>query len=68
MMRIADMIAKRGSVSVIDLTELCPIFDISGTAARLAACVIMRLMAALAAQHGDVIDASLRRTDLIDAE
>ncbi|GAA2861416.1 agmatinase [Aminobacter niigataensis] len=68
MMRIADMIAKRGSVSVIDLTELCPIFDISGTAARLAACVIMRLMASLAAQNGDVIDASLRRTDLVAAE
>jgi agmatinase len=68
MMRIADMIARRGQVSVIDLTELCPIFDISGTAARLAACVIMRLMASLAATRGDVIDASLRRADLIAAE
>ena len=68
MMRIVDMIAKRGGVSVIDLTELCPIFDISGTAARLAACVIMRLMASLAAQDGDVIDDKLRRTDLVAAE
>jgi agmatinase len=64
MMRIADMIAKRGDVSVIDVTELCPIFDVSGTAARLAVCVVMRLMASIAARHGDVVDPKLRRSDL----
>ena len=67
MMRIADMIAKRGKVGVIDLTELCPIFDISGTAARLAACVIMRLMASLAAERGELLDPRIRRTDLAAA-
>ncbi len=67
MMRIADMIAGKGGLSVIDVTELCPIFDVSGTAARLAACVVMRIMAALAKERGDVIDPKLRRTDLIKA-
>lgn len=64
-MRIADMIAKRGQVSVLDVTELCPVFDVSGTAARLAVCVIMRIMAALAKERGDVIDTSIRRSDLV---
>ena len=64
-MQIAEMIAKRGQVSVLDVTELCPVFDVSGTAARLAVCVIMRIMAALAKEHGDVIDTSIRRADLL---
>jgi agmatinase len=64
MMKIAEMIAKRGQVSVIDISELCPIFDLSGIAARLAVCVVTRIMAALAKERGDVIDASIRRSDL----
>jgi agmatinase len=67
MMRIADMIAKRRSISVIDVTELCPVFDVSGTAARLAVCVVMRIMASLAKERGEVIDPGLRRTDLLKA-
>ena len=59
------MIAKRGQVSVLDVTELCPVFDVSGTAARLAVCVIMRIMAALAKERGDTIDTSIRRSDLV---
>jgi arginase family enzyme len=35
MMRIAEMIGKKKSVTVIDVSELCPVFDVSGTAARL---------------------------------
>lgn len=65
-MRIAEMIAKRGQVAVLDVTELCPVFDVSGTAARLAVCVIMRIMAALAMERGDTIDTSIRRSDLVD--
>jgi len=64
-MRIAEMIAKRGQVAVLDVTELCPVFDVSGTAARLAVCVIMRIMAALAMERGDTIDTSIRRSDLV---
>ncbi len=65
MMRIADMIAKRGGLSVIDVTELCPVFDVSGTAARLAVCVVMRIMASLAKERGETVDARLRRSDLL---
>ncbi len=65
MMRIAEMIAKRKHVSVIDVSELCPVFDVSGTAARLAVCVVTRIMAALAKERGQEIDARIRRSDLI---
>ncbi len=65
MMRIAEMIAKRKNVSVIDVSELCPVFDVSGTAARLAVCVVTRIMAALAKERGEEIDARIRRSDLI---
>lgn len=64
MMRITEMIAKYKSVSVIDVSELCPVFDVSGTAARLAVCVVMRIMAALAKERGEVIDPKIRRSDL----
>jgi agmatinase len=67
MMRIAEMIARRGHVSVIDVSELCPVFDVSGTAARLAVCVITRIMAAMAKQRGEEIDARIRRHDLIES-
>lgn len=65
MMRIAEIIGQKESVTVIDVSELCPIFDVSGTAARLAVCVVTRIMAALAKARGDEIDASLRRSDLV---
>jgi agmatinase len=65
MMRIAEMIGKKKSVTVIDVSELCPVFDVSGTAARLAVCVVTRIMAALAKARGEEIDASIRRSDLM---
>jgi agmatinase len=65
MMHIAEMIGKRKTLSVIDVSELCPVFDVSGTAARLAVCVVMRIMAALAKERGEEIDPSIRRSDLI---
>ena len=64
MMRITEMIAKFKNASVIDVSELCPMFDVSGTAARLAVCVITRIMAALAKERGEVIDSRIRRSDL----
>ena len=39
MMRIADALGRRGGPSVIEISELCPIFDVSGTTSRLAVCV-----------------------------
>ena len=65
MMRIAEMIGQKKSVTVIDVSELCPVFDVSGTAARLAVCVVTRIMAALAKERGEEIDASIRRSDLM---
>jgi agmatinase len=64
-MRIAEMIGKRKTISVIDVSELCPVFDVSGTAARLAVCVVTRIMASLAKERGEEIDASIRRSDLV---
>ena len=68
MMRIAEMIGNRGGLSVIDVTELCPVFDVSGTAARLAVCTITRIMAAMAKARGEEIDDKIRRTDLVAHE
>lgn len=64
-MRIADMIGARGTVSVIDVTELCPIFDVSGTTSRLAVCVVLRIMAAIAKAHGQLVDPGLKRETLM---
>ena len=61
MMRIAGAIGRRGGVSVIEISELCPIFDVSGTTSRLAACLVLRIMAALAQSRGDVVDQTIRR-------
>ena len=61
MMRIANLLGSRGGVSVIDISELCPIYDVSGTTSRLAVCVVLRLMAAIAKARGELVDQSLRR-------
>lgn len=64
MMRIANAIGQRGSVSLIDVTELAPVFDVSGTTMRLAVCVILRVLAAMAKTRGEVVDPKIRRSDL----
>jgi arginase family enzyme len=64
MIAIADLIGRRGGVSVIDVTELCPIYDVSGTTARLAVCTVLRIMAAMARQRGDVVDQTIKREAL----
>jgi len=61
MMRIADALGRRGGVSVIEVSELCPIFDVSGTTSRLAVCVVLRTLAAMARSHGDQVDPALKR-------
>jgi agmatinase len=62
MIRIADMIGKEGKVSAIEITELCPIFDVSGTTSRLAVCVVLRIMAAMARARGETVNQSIRRS------
>ena len=59
--RVASKIAERGAVSVIDVTELCPMFDVSGQTSRLAVCVVLRILAGIALHHGETLDDSLRR-------
>jgi agmatinase len=61
MIRIADLLGKQGKVSVIEVSELCPIFDVSGTTSRLAVCIVLRIMAAMARARGETVDPSLRR-------
>ncbi len=61
MMRIADMLGRKKSVSVIDITELAPVFDVCGTTSRLAACTVLRTMAALAGARGETVDPKIRR-------
>ncbi len=64
MIAIADLIGRQGGVSVIDVTELCPIYDVSGTTARLAVCTVLRIMAAMARQRGEVVDQTIKREAL----
>ncbi len=60
-MRIASKISAQGKISVIDVTELCPMFDVSGSTSRMAVCVVLRIMAEIAYHHGQTLDPSLRR-------
>ncbi len=60
-MRVASIISEAGGLSVIDVTELCPMFDVSGSTSRMAVCVVMRIMAGIALKHGNTLDESLRR-------
>ena len=59
--RVAAKIAARGGLSVIDVTELCPMYDISGQTSRMAVCVVLRIMAGIARTHGETLDESVRR-------
>ena len=61
MMRIAGLLGARGGVSVIEISELCPIFDVSGTTSRLAVCVVLRILAALAQSRGEQVDQAIKR-------
>jgi arginase family enzyme len=59
--RVAAKIAERGGPSIVDVTELCPMFDISGSTSRMAVCVVLRIMAGVAAKNGQMIDDAIRR-------
>ena len=60
-MRVASRISKQKGVSVIDVTELCPMFDVSGSTSRTAVCVVLRIMAEIAKLKGETLDNSIRR-------
>jgi arginase family enzyme len=64
MMRVANHLGARGTASVIDLTELCPVVDTNGITTKLGACFLLRLVAALARARGERVDQSLRRPSL----
>ena len=61
MMRIAGALGQRDRVSVIEISELCPIFDVSGTTSRLAVCIVLRIMASMARFRGEVVDQTIKR-------
>jgi agmatinase len=67
MVRAADLIGERKTVGIIDVTELAPVYDVSGTTSRLAVCTVLRLMAAMARARGELVDPKLRRSDLVAA-
>ena len=68
MIRIADVIGEQKKVSIIDVSELAPVYDVSGTTSRLAVCTVLRLMAAMARARGELVDPKLRRSDLTAAK
>ncbi len=63
-MQAADLLGQRGSVSLIEVSELSPVFDVSGISAKLAVCLVLRLMASMAKQRGEFVDQNIRRSDL----
>ncbi|MDE0309566.1 MAG: agmatinase family protein [Acidiferrobacterales bacterium] len=64
MMQTATLLGERGCVNLIEVSELAPVFDVSGTTSKLAACIVLRLMAAMARQRGELVDQDIRREDL----
>ncbi len=63
-MRLVRMIGNKKKVSVIDITENCPLYDIGGTTSRLSVCVVLRLIAAIMAAKGQTVDPNIKRSDL----
>lgn len=61
-MQVATLLGERGSIGLIEISELAPVFDVSGTTSKLAACIVLRLMAAMARQHGELVDQTIRRS------
>ncbi len=59
--RVAAKISDAGGPSVIDVSELCPMFDVGGSTSRMAVCVVLRILAGIAMKNGKTLDDSLRR-------
>jgi len=60
-MRVAAQISEAGGPSIIDVTELCPMFDVGGSTSRMAVCVVLRILAGVAMKNGKTLDESVRR-------
>ena len=61
LMQIAKKISDCGHISVIDVTELCPMTDVSESTCRTAVAVVLRIMAGIQKVHGKTLNESLRR-------
>ena len=61
LIRVAKKISDRGHISVIDVTELCPMTDVAGSTSRTAVTIVQRIMAGIQKIHGKTLDESLRR-------
>lgn len=63
-MLVNEILGEKGSVGLIDLTELCPVVDVNAITTKLAACAVLRLMAVIAQTKGETVDQNIKREDL----
>jgi agmatinase len=60
-MQLATILGQKGTPSIIEISELSPVYDVSDTTSKLAACVVLRLMASNCKERGELVDQSIRR-------
>jgi len=60
-MQVATILGQKGTPSIIEISELSPVYDVSDTTSKLAACVVLRIMAANCKERGELVDQSIRR-------
>ena len=60
-MQLATILGQKGTPSVIEISELSPVYDVSDTTSKLAACIVLRIMAANCKERGELVDQSIRR-------
>ena len=61
-MKIATLLGQQETPSIIEISELAPVFDVSGTTSKLAACIVLRIMAANSKSRGELVDQSVKRS------
>ena len=60
-MQLATILGQKGTPSIIEISELIPVYDVSDTTSKLAACIVLRLMASNCKERGELVDQSVRR-------
>ena len=60
-MQLATILGQKGTPSIIEISELSPVYDVSDTTSKLAACIVLRLMASNCKERGELVDQSVRR-------
>jgi len=60
-MQLATILGQKGTPSIIEISELSPVYDVSDTTSKLAACIVLRLMASNCKERGELVDQSIRR-------